>query len=272
MGDEEEEPKYWFEKKAGNEWVKGVDSKTLDGDFAKVHYIGKEGEGYTDEYDGTFAKGKRSGIGEYRWKHGDVYKGQWNNDERTGLGVMTYSAKDPAAEEDGDEGVVTRGGRYHGWFENGLRSTGDAIKGIPPRPSVDHEDHEHPTKEGGTFTYYNGDVYSGQWLEGKKHGQGTYLYAGDKTRMEGRWENGKMAHGKWIFPNGRYYVGQFRYNKPFGKGTWCFPNGNQVSGEYIQTIVATEEEGGEEEGEVKEKPDPPVTCTWKSHACVTVRG
>lgn len=29
----------------------------------------------------------------------------------------------------------------------------------------------------GTYTYANGDVYQGQWLEDLKHGSGTYTYA-----------------------------------------------------------------------------------------------
>lgn len=27
------------------------------------------------------------------------------------------------------------------------------------------------------MTYVNGDVYTGNWIKGKKHGNGTYTYA-----------------------------------------------------------------------------------------------
>ena len=40
----------------------------------------------------------------------------------------------------------------------------------------------------GTYRYPNGDVYSGEWTDGKKHGTGTYRWANGKV-FEGLWEN-----------------------------------------------------------------------------------
>lgn len=36
------------------------------------------------------------------------------------------------------------------------------------------------------FGYRNGDVYSGHWMAGKKHGPGMYTYA-DGTKHDGVW-------------------------------------------------------------------------------------
>jgi len=36
----------------------------------------------------------------------------------------------------------------------------------------------------------------------------------------GEWKENKMASGKWIFPNGMVYEGEFMNNKPDGKGYW----------------------------------------------------
>mmetsp|Transcript_67791 Transcript_67791/g.126605 ORF Transcript_67791/g.126605 Transcript_67791/m.126605 type:complete len:176 (-) Transcript_67791:143-670(-) len=120
-----------------------------------------------------------------------------------------------------------------------------------------------------TFTYENGDVYEGQWHENKKHGQGTYNFVKDGTKLIGEWEKGKLTLGKWVMPNGTYYCGKFRYNKPHGKGVWVFKNGSQVTGKYQQREQPVEEEELEE-GE--EKPDPQVWCFFKPEKDAVVRG
>ena len=39
----------------------------------------------------------------------------------------------------------------------------------------------------GTLTYQDGDKYIGQWVEGKMNGQGTYIYQdGDKYEVRAR--------------------------------------------------------------------------------------
>merc|ERR1712056_24188 len=121
--------------------------------------------------------------------------------------------------------------------------------------------------------YQNGDVYVGQWQDGKKHGKGTYTYAKDETQLVGEWANGKITSGKWVFPNGTFYSGKFRYNKPHGKGVWVFPDGNQLTGEYQQKEQANEDDaGGGEEEEGVVKPDPKVWCNFKHGSNVAVQG
>jgi len=38
----------------------------------------------------------------------------------------------------------------------------------------------------GKFTYSNGDVYVGEWKDGKRNGQGTYTWSGG-SRYVGEW-------------------------------------------------------------------------------------
>ena len=40
--------------------------------------------------------------------------------------------------------------------------------------------------------------------------------------MEGKWEDSKFVEGRWILPNGNYYEGTFKNNKPDGKGNFSF--------------------------------------------------
>jgi hypothetical protein len=40
----------------------------------------------------------------------------------------------------------------------------------------------------GTFRYLNGDVYNGEWNEGKKNGRGTLIWA-DGDVYDGEWKD-----------------------------------------------------------------------------------
>ncbi|CAE8737629.1 unnamed protein product [Polarella glacialis] len=259
MGDEEEEgePKYEL-------YVKGSDKPCEDGS-QKFTGLGRAVYLKGDSYEGTYVEGLRTGKGVYTFKkHGDTYEGQYEENRKHGFGKMTY--RDIAGEEDEEpeENAVPRGGTFLGQFSAGMRGCQSA---------------ESPTEalsmaSEGTFSYVNGDVYVGQWKEGKKHGNGSYVYAKDGTKLVGEWEGGKIVSGRWIFPNGTFYSGKFRYNKPFGKGAWVFSNGNQLAGDYHQKEQVTEEDagGGDEGEEGPPKPDPKVWCHFKSGKSVAVRG
>jgi hypothetical protein len=51
-------------------------------------------------------------------------------------------------------------------------------------------------------------------------------------KMFGEWINGQIMHGKWVYPNGVYFMGKFQNNKPIGQGSWHFKNGNKLEGAY----------------------------------------
>ena len=83
--------------------------------------------------------------------------------------------------------------------------------------------------------YVNGDIYSGHWKNGKKDGQGTYIFEATKMKFVGSFKAGQLVSGKWQYPNGSYFEGHFDNNKPKGTGQWHFQNGNVVTGNYSQT-------------------------------------
>lgn len=70
----------------------------------------------------------------------------------------------------------------------------------------------------GLFRYPNGDIYSGKWKYGKKHGPGTYIFQKTKMKMKGDWDEGSLQKGQWEMVNGDYYEGEFAHNKPKGAG------------------------------------------------------
>mmetsp|Transcript_16450 Transcript_16450/g.14138 ORF Transcript_16450/g.14138 Transcript_16450/m.14138 type:complete len:129 (-) Transcript_16450:172-558(-) len=110
------------------------------------------------------------------------------------------------------------------------------------------------------FTYPNKDIYSGWWKYGKKHGKGTYVFFDTKMRLVGEWSEGNMVNGKWIFPNGVEYHGDFKKNKPNGQGTWKFKNGNSLTGTYTQHEADPEEEIDDTGAPIK----PKIKCEWNS--------
>ncbi len=160
----------------------------------------------SDTYTGDFVDGLRHGSGKYTYAKGsggedeaqNVYEGEFENNEKHGIGKMIYVNK----------------GTYYGYWQNGQRC-GE-----------------------GVMTYTNADVYSGSWNNGNKEGQGTYVFFATGMKVVGKWKNGKLQQGKWVYPNGTCFEGQFDNNKPKGAGTWNFVNGNQVDGEYVQTVRA----------------------------------
>jgi radial spoke head protein 1 len=60
-------------------------------------------------------------------------------------------------------------------------------------------------------------------------------------RFTGEWHENKLIRGKWVFPNGNFYEGEFENNRPAGHGQWHFKNGNVVEGSYHQLVVPNDD-------------------------------
>ena len=45
--------------------------------------------------------------------------------------------------------------------------------------------------------YVNKDIYSGQWKNGKKDGQGTYIFNDTGMKFVGLFKGGNLTNGKW---------------------------------------------------------------------------
>lgn len=61
----------------------------------------------------------------------------------------------------------------------------------------------------GTYTYKNGDVYSGNWVNDKKEGKGTLYNPNSSYQLVGIWENNQLKRGKWIMEDGTIYSGLY---------------------------------------------------------------
>ena len=229
MAEEEEGGKYTFQTENG-------ETKTMS-----RGYTGKAVASYPngDVYDGDFLDGIREGRGTYRYgKKGDVYNGEWKENRKHGIGKMTYDMTPKSEGDDEEKKVAKQIGEYQGYWENGRR----------------HGE--------GVFTYPNGDVYSGWWKFGDKEGTGTYKSKASGMKMQGEWVKGEIANGKWIYPNGVYFEGEFKNNKPSGHGTWHFANGNTLEGTFSQQAKAADEE---EPAEEEEGAKPKLDLVWQAN-------
>jgi serine/threonine protein kinase len=88
----------------------------------------------------------------------------------------------------------------------------------------------------GTYTFANGDVYSGALKEGVRTGKGTLTRA-NGTKYIGDWKNDfANGAGTLIFPSGDKYVGGFKDGKFNGRGTYSFTNGDKYVGNHENDV------------------------------------
>ena len=97
--------------------------------------------------------------------------------------------------------------------------------------SIEYTDSEQTS---GVQIFENGDVYTGSFLDGKKHGQGI-LETRSKRIYDGGWEN-DVPHGLGVntFPNGKIYRGEYKLGRPYGNGQWIYSDGKTYSGTWVK--------------------------------------
>jgi len=87
--------------------------------------------------------------------------------------------------------------------------------------------------ENGIGTYcwvYNGKRYEGNWVNGKRHGQGKCTYHVNNSSFpgcvyEGTWKDDSFYKGVLKYPDGKRYEGYFKSSKYHGKGVLYDSNG-----------------------------------------------
>jgi len=179
------------------------------------------------------------------------YEGQYVEGKRCGIGKMT----------------LPNGEKYHG--EASLRQQllslveAATIARLPCRSAPAGTWEADRFHGDGTYYYKSGDIYSGGWLRGVRHGEGVLMYAADESQLVGRWERGGIVSGKWVLKDGTSWHGPFHRGKPLGRGVFYFPNGTMQEGEYVREGAtagdadAPPPEEGEEEG------DEELKTVWK---------
>ncbi|TAF63927.1 MAG: hypothetical protein EAZ55_12530 [Cytophagales bacterium] len=245
--------KYVGQWKNGLRHGQGTYTWSMSGDYAGDVYVGQ------------FANDKRNGFGTYTYADGTLYTGQWVNGEEHGQGTMTWPSGSTYT-GNFDEGYRTgkgtyvwgrktqwAGDRYEGDFLKNKRhgygtytySSGKIEKGYFENDTyMGQLDHQTGCISGdcengfGTYVFNNGDKYVGQWLNGERHGQGTYTwsndgdYAGDS--YTGDFKNNKRSGvGTYSYGDGTKYVGQWLDGKIQGKGKMTWVSGSSYEGDFV---------------------------------------
>ncbi|XP_045040951.2 radial spoke head 10 homolog B isoform X2 [Desmodus rotundus] len=140
-------------------------------------YYNQEG---TSSYEGSWDHNVRKGWGIRRYKSGNVYEGQWDNNMRHGEGRMRWLTTNEEYSGQWDRGT-----------QNGLGTHTWILKRVP------------------NSQYSLRNEYRGNFVNGYRHGYGTFYYASGAT-YEGEWVfNKKHGMGRLILKNGRVYTGLF---------------------------------------------------------------
>ena len=72
------------------------------------------------------------------------------------------------------------------------------------------------------FRFKTGGQYTGDYANGRKHGQGTFVYP-DGSRYVGNWINDeKHGTGTYYYPNGDVYEGEWSQNQRHGQGVYTY--------------------------------------------------
>ncbi|KAM9336614.1 radial spoke head 10 homolog B [Symphorus nematophorus] len=130
----------------------------------------------TSWYKGDWVKNNREGWGVRCYPSGNIYSGEWRNNLRHGEGTMKWPKL---------------GQEYVGMWQNGVQHGRGTHVWIPTRADG--------------FQYSQSNQYTGDFVQGQRHGQGTYYYASGAI-YEGEWSNNKRhAKGKFTCNDGRVF-------------------------------------------------------------------
>ena len=85
----------------------------------------------------------------------------------------------------------------------------------------------------GTYTWANGNKYTGDWVNDQKTGKGTYTWASG-NKYTGDWVNDqRTGKGTFTWPSGSKYTGDWVNDQKTGKGVYTWANGDQYTGDYV---------------------------------------
>jgi len=164
-----------------------------------------------DIYSGLLEKGVPHGQGKMIYKNGDIYEGNFIESKPKGK-IEVKSNKFAYFGE--IENNIPNG---HGEiiYSTGSKYTGYFIKGVP------HGE--------GKMTYINGDIYQGNWDNGKKDKYGVYTYKESGDIYNGYWKDDEK--------NGKFEIS----NPSFFKSTYSekFVDGIKQNKEYMKTNTNT---------------------------------
>lgn len=192
-------------------------NETYEGTWHKGMRHGKGTLKYTPDgaisYRGGWVRDKRNGHGIMTYACG-VYDGEWKNDIRHGKGRMTWKRDGVVVEEYRGEwvGGVPCGQGQSTYIRPVAETPGTPQMNtltVTPQGPVAGTAESHLIKRDAAI-----NTYTGEFLDGLRHGFGTFLYD-DGSKYEGQWvANQKHGEGKFTSATGVIYFGSFKDGNP----------------------------------------------------------
>jgi len=191
-----------------------------------------------DTYEGQFYHGQPHGHGRLTWISGDYYDGKFVDGNPDGYGIINYK----------------NGTQIHchvfDFIDQEIKNMKNVNMKVKSTINL-------------KIVYPNGNVYTGDYSQGKFNGKGTYLMSGmtytgdfvdnywhgfgklhfaDGSVLEGQFTNGMEFYGKITYSNGHTFEGHIS-NEMVLNGTVKYANGcvfegtftdnNLISGKYV---------------------------------------
>ena len=89
----------------------------------------------------------------------------------------------------------------------------------------------------GSFEYYNGEKYTGQYKDGKRNGLGTYTWP-DGQKYSGPFDNEDLhGRGTMTWADGSNYWGEFFRSKRHGQSIYVKPSSGMFVGEFVNDAI-----------------------------------
>ncbi|GMF54016.1 unnamed protein product [Phytophthora fragariaefolia] len=199
-------------------------------------------------YVGNTIDGLANGVGTVSTADGEVYKGHWDMDFRHGSGVCFYP--NGAVYSGGwwrgrwngkgiyvsSEGIKYGGefskGKQHGkgklFFDNGDMFDGHFIHGVA----------EGSGNKKGIYRFYeSGNMYIGDWVANKRHGNGTYTFVGGSSYAGSFVNDHAEGQGTMTYSNGNTYTGDFMHAEKHGEGVYRWRDGSVYQGHFQHGLM-----------------------------------
>jgi hypothetical protein len=202
------------------------------------------------EYKGEIVNGMANGKGEAKDGKLLIYTGMWKDNLFEGKGkftsgYLTYDGDWVAGKREGYgeysnsnySGGVTFRTSYAGNWKDDVFSGKGKISLTNTGNSYDLETYEgewlNGKRNGQGIAKNGGRKWEGQWKDNALHGKGTYFQEYDGQQYVGDWYNGnKQGIGTFKWPNGDVYQGGMYNNQMDGKGVYNWKDGSKYDGEW----------------------------------------
>jgi hypothetical protein len=160
-----------------------------------------------DVYIGQFIKGRINGTGQMQYSNGSNYNGNWKNNLRHGSGKLTTV-----------EGQTIAGkwieGSYNNANPNAIPISANTANSLTEHSESLRDCNKTFCRSGyGNYTYRDGSIYTGTFVDGLPEGKGVCHY-GNGDIYEGGWKNhGPDGEGIMNFNSGRVYAALWNNGK-----------------------------------------------------------